>query len=223
MTTIVPAVILGLAGSLHCVAMCGPLVALSQRGRSPWRLVPYHAGRLFVYAVLGLLAGSLGASLADAGFGRGVAIIAGLALLVQAFSASSWVARGPLGQTLGAFVSSGVGAAGRWLRRHDIQAPFALGALNGLLPCGLLYAALTASMGLGDRQAAAGFMIAFGLGTTPLLAFVGVAFDRLASGVPIRVRRAAPIVIAAVGLLLLWRGLGVGTPGDASAHMHHMH
>ena len=58
----------GLAGSLHCVGMCGPiLLGFSEldgtpgsRGRTAWGFLWYHAGRIWTYAVLGLLAGTLG-------------------------------------------------------------------------------------------------------------------------------------------------------------------
>ena len=49
---------LGIAGSLHCVAMCGPLVlAAAPRGR---RAAWYHAGRWSVYVAMGVAAGALG-------------------------------------------------------------------------------------------------------------------------------------------------------------------
>lgn len=207
MTTLVAAVALGLAGSLHCVAMCGPLVALA--GRSPRRMLQYHAGRLTAYAAIGLLAGLVGAGVAHAGFGRGLSIAAGAGLLLQALSASAWVSGGVVGRRVAQAASHVVGTAGAWLRRHGVQGPFTVGALSGLLPCGLLYAAITAAVGLGSAALAVGFMLAFGLGTLPLLALVGIAAERFAAHTPVRLRRAGPLMLAALGLLLVVRGLAM--------------
>jgi sulfite exporter TauE/SafE len=104
-----------------------------------------------------------------------------------------------------------------WLRRHGIQGPFALGALNGLLPCGLVYAALTAAAGLGSLPQAVGFMVAFGLGTAPVLVFLGLASGAVTARVPVRIRRAAPAMLAIVGVLLIVRGLRMPAAHDHAA------
>ena len=66
----------GLAGSLHCVGMCGPiLLGLSRRlpeGRSfSSDALAYHLGRLWTYALLGLAAGAFGLRLERAWGGPG--------------------------------------------------------------------------------------------------------------------------------------------------------
>src|SRR5690606_38240153 len=109
------------------------------------------------------------------------------------------------------------GAVAAWLRRRGIQGPVALGALNGLLPCGLVYAALTAAAGLGSLPQAVGFMVAFGLGTAPVLVFLGLASGAVPARVPVRIRRAAPAMLAIVGVLLIVRGLRMPVPHDHAA------
>ncbi|TMQ22619.1 MAG: hypothetical protein E6J90_12105 [Deltaproteobacteria bacterium] len=81
------AAILGssLAGSLHCVAMCGPLVGLHGGARS-LRLALIHAlGRLTTYGALGALAGLVGSAVDVAGHLAAVqhvaAIVAGGAIV----------------------------------------------------------------------------------------------------------------------------------------------
>jgi uncharacterized protein len=246
MTTLLAGLALGVVGSGHCGALCGPLVLLatpragaSDAGgrvsatRLAWHAALYHGGRIATYVVLGLAAGVAGSAVARVGFGRTLALAAGAALLVQALTASRLVR----GRLHGVGVVSGrvtraLGSAGGWMRAHRVQGPVVFGALNGLLPCGLLYAALTAAAGLGDVTQAVTFMAAFGAGTTPLLAVIGVASGTLAPYVPLTVRRAAPVALALVGVLLIARGVTVphaahGGVHDAAASVeapaHHGH
>ncbi|MEO5819202.1 MAG: sulfite exporter TauE/SafE family protein, partial [Vicinamibacteraceae bacterium] len=83
MTEMVAALVLGLASSVHCAAMCGPLVmALHASGAGSFRRnALHHAGRLATYVSLGLVAGGLGHLAVVAGFGRGLAVVAGCLLL----------------------------------------------------------------------------------------------------------------------------------------------
>ena len=74
MTILTPALLLGLAGSLHCVGMCGPLLlALPLDAAGKWQvlrqMLVYHSGRILTYAVLGVLFGLLGKGLAVVGLG----------------------------------------------------------------------------------------------------------------------------------------------------------
>lgn len=217
MITVLAGFALGVAGSAHCAAMCGPLVMLAGARRFPpgasstagWvgRALRYHGGRVLVYGALGALAGAAGGAAARAGFGRALAMIAGVALLVQAGAALPRVSAGRLAGWLAGSVARLVAAVAAWLRRRGVQGSFALGALNGLLPCGLVYAAMTAAAGLGSLPQAVGFMLAFGLGTAPVLVLVGLASGAITARVPVRIRRAAPAVLAIVGLLLIVRGL----------------
>ena len=208
--------VLGAAGSGHCAAMCGPLVALSNpRGETTGRVashaVLYHSGRLLTYVVLGSLIGVTGSVLASAGLGRALALAAALAVLLQAVAA--WHAfRGGSHSALGALITRAIGRTGGWMRRHHVTGPAAFGALTGLLPCGLVYAALTAAAGMGTIADSAIFMLSFGLGTVPLLATVGLSAERLERRVPLRLRKAAPLALAVVALLLIMRATGGPMP-----------
>jgi uncharacterized protein len=235
MTELLGGLAFGLLGSAHCVAMCGPLVALAGRVPADGSQTPlsrvrvmlrYHLGRLGVYLLLGSLVGGVGVSLAQAGFGRALAFAAGGLLLAQALTASSWIAGRPVTRWSSGLVVRVVGMASGWLRRRGQQGPLVLGALTGLLPCGLLYAALTAATGFGSLRGAMAFMMAFGVGTLPLLAIVALASDRLTAHAPVRLRRAGPVALAVVGVLLIVRGAGVSHAGhgdgaaDSAPHVH---
>jgi sulfite exporter TauE/SafE len=203
--------LLGVSGSVHCAAMCGPLVAVAARGRrvSRWRgRATYHAGRMGVYLLLGAAAGASGAAIASRGFGRGLAVVAGLALIAQACVASGAV-RGGIATTATGRLAGAVSRAAGWLRRHGLARPSVMGALNGLLPCGLVYAALIAAAGTGGVPSASALMIGFGVGTLPALLGVGVvsALAAARSGPVVR-RVAVPAALGVAGLVLIARGLG---------------
>jgi sulfite exporter TauE/SafE len=176
----------GLGGSaLHCAGMCGPFVlgqvmADAQGiGRSAsygeWRrlagaaLGPYHLGRLTTYVALGGVAGAA-MSIIPAGESLGwlsasmLVLGAGLMLTQAAGLAFGTAApQAPFVRRLAApFTAS---------RRPSAR--FALGLALGLLPCGLIYAALSAAAGTGSALQGALAMASFGLGTTPALIAVG--------------------------------------------------
>jgi hypothetical protein len=86
-----------------------------------------------------------------------------------------------------------------------------VGLLNGLLPCGFVYAALATALTAGNVPQSMFFMAAFGLGTGP--AMLGVSLvGRVASAAwRARLQRLVPYGLALVGLLLIVRGLGLGS------------
>ena len=143
MSALLAGIGIGLAGSVHCVAMCGPLLAaVAPRGR---RAALHHAGRGSVYILLGVGAGLAGAGMNAAGLGRWWAFSLAILVLLQAASkigtirvigTPGWIAR----------VTRSSSAAIRSLaHRHPVAGAFGMGAMNGLLPCGLVYAATAAA------------------------------------------------------------------------------
>jgi uncharacterized protein len=140
---LVAAALAGLAGSPHCVAMCGAgCAALTREGR--WRSLAFQAGRLTGYATLGaIVAASAGALQWSASH----------AAVLKPFWAMLHVAVIMLGLSL-----VWLGAQPAWVERASQRVwqglrmrtlpvdrahwPFAAGVLWAALPCGLLYAAL---------------------------------------------------------------------------------
>lgn len=218
----VSGLVLGAAGSGHCATMCGPLVALANprgnhtqaasAGQLARHALLYHGGRLSTYVALGALIGLTGSAFASAGLGRALAFAAAGAVLLQAVAA--WHAfRGGSRSAFGALITRAIGRAGAWMRHHQITGPAAFGALTGLLPCGLVYAALTAAAGFGNVTDSALFMFMFGMGTVPLLATVGLSAERIERRIPGRLKKVAPFALAAVAVLLIIRASG--------GHMNH--
>ncbi|MFD2232745.1 sulfite exporter TauE/SafE family protein [Phaeospirillum tilakii] len=221
----------GLIGSLaHCSLMCGPLVlaqVMARLGAIPAgpggelrrlagaALLPYHAGRLLTYAGLGALAAAGAGLLRDLPaaryVGAGLLALAALLLALQAL---------PRAGVAGFAV---IGFGGGWARRLGplLAAPtgrrgLLLGLALGLLPCGLVYAALAAAAATGDPGRGALAMAAFGLGTVPMLAVIALLGEGLAGHWRQRLRRVAPLLLLVnagwLGLLAVRLALGEGGP-----------
>lgn len=223
-TTVLAGAVLGLAGSAHCAGMCGPLLlVVLGRGRGPghtaWRAtLLYHLGRISMYTLLAVPAGYAGRELAVGGSGRVLAVVAGGLLLLAATGAGwhKWLL--PLSQAWSnAVIHAGMKAT--TLTRRCPHAGYAvLGLVNGVLPCGLVYAAVTAAAASGTVAGSIAFMSGFGAGTIPALMAVTLAGASISPGLRRRLRFAGPSVVVLAGLLLIMRGV---IPDSSSAQPHH--
>ena len=187
---VLPLFLAGLSGSaLHCVGMCGPFVlgqVMNDAGRldpamryGEWRrlagaaLLPYHLGRMVTYSALGAVAGAATALFASTeafGWLSGLMLLLGAGfMLMQAFGLTLGAAtpQAPVIRRLAAPLTAAM---------HPM-ARFALGAVLGFLPCGLIYGALGAAAGTGSVLQGATVMAAFSLGTMPAL--IAVAWGGL--------------------------------------------
>jgi sulfite exporter TauE/SafE len=212
-----------LAGSLHCVAMCGPLIGLSA-GRQSLSLALAHAlGRLTTYAALGALAGVVGGAVDLAGHLAAVqhvaAIAAGVAIVAWGLRGIA-IARGR--------VSAGTAGGALFRRglvqirgRRTAQRAWLVGVLTGLLPCGWLWAFVVSAAGTASPTAGAGVMAVFWLGTVP--AMTGAL--TLGGAVLATVRRRMPVISACVLIVLGVATLAVrwhnaGAVGVNAPHCH---
>lgn len=222
------AFILGLAGSLHCIGMCGPLILalpLGQAGKIRSWLI-YHGGRVLTYAAMGLFFGLLGKGLMLAGIQKGLSIGAGILMIALAFTA--W----RLEQLVNAlpgfarFTRSVQHRMGTVLREHPKGAVLSMGLLNGLLPCGMVYAALAGAIAAGGAREGAFYMVLFGAGTTPLLLATTVWGRAFSTDVRRRFRLLQPLLMTAAGAILILRGLNLDLslfesavpPADVECH-----
>ncbi|RYF98708.1 MAG: sulfite exporter TauE/SafE family protein, partial [Chitinophagaceae bacterium] len=162
--------IMGGVGSLHCVGMCGPIaLSLPAVNSSPSSrflgTLLYNAGRVFSYAVLGAILGLIGYSFVIMGFQRWLTITVGVGMLIFLFLPSRFRNRGgsskimaPLRQRIA-----------KMYAQPTYVSLFSIGVLNGLLPCGLVYAALAVAVAGGSIGTSSLFMAAFGAGTLPMM------------------------------------------------------
>ncbi len=232
--SLLPIFLIGLLGGVHCVGMCGgivsafavatprrpfPVAVATMNGLpaavadSGARVLAFNAGRIGSYMAAGAFAGLVGS-------------VPALINVAVVQTAAYWLANLmliALGLTL-MNVWHGLArieAVGRVAWRHvqplmrrllPVQTPlqaFALGALWGWVPCGMVYSVLMTALLTGSATQGAQVMLAFGLGTLPLLFTMGVAGTSIQPWLQKRaVRRVAGLLVLAFGLLGLVR---VGT------------
>jgi sulfite exporter TauE/SafE len=207
--------LLGLLASPHCMTMCGPLSWQAQSG-IPLRTLPYftglyHIGRIGVYLAMGKAIGALAHWTA---LTHAAGIAAGVFLLYTAVT--QWRDQQrccPTARLLGLpLVKRRWGLAGPWYFRA-----IGLGALNGALPCGMVYAAILAAASFeGPLQEL--YLVGFGLATlVPLLTF-RYLWRRLVS-FPAFKWVQGTLVFLVAGWMLLQGINGLLRPTEYGAHM----
>jgi len=207
------AFILGLFGSLHCAGMCGPLaLALPVTGGKPASFfagrLAYNLGRIVTYCVLGLAFGLIGKTLGLAGIQRWVSIALGVALLAGLFTSRKLALWRPITLLVDRLKS----AMGALLRRRSADALLVLGLLNGLLPCGLVYVACAGAVATGDLFSGAFYMLAFGLGTVPMMLAISLSGKLVPFSLRTRLLKAVPLAVFILGTVLILRGMSLGIP-----------
>jgi len=98
------------------------------------------------------------------------------------------------------------------LQRRTFRSLALLGALNGLLPCGLVYVALAGAVSRGSLAAGILFMALFGLGTMPTMLAVSLSGRILPLAFRSKLRAAIPVGVCLLAMLLILRGLALGIP-----------
>jgi sulfite exporter TauE/SafE len=189
MIPLAAAFVAGVAGSLHCIAMCGGIVgALGLRARRAatgarevdarlglfLHTACYQTGRIAGYAALGALAGAVGAGAATLlhleSIARAMRIAAGLVMLALALRALfGWRLLGGV-ERVGATIWARLAPRARGLRSSGLAGSLLLGAVWGFMPCGLVYSMLLFATLSGGAAAGALTMLAFAAGTLPALA-----------------------------------------------------
>jgi len=177
-----------LAGSPHCVAMCGGFASAAGGGKGT---AAWHAGRLLSYASLGAVAGAAGNVLPGGGW-----IATAVAIVMLAWFAARLAGVGPAAH----LTLPGLGRAGAFLaRRGGLGARVLFGMLTGLLPCGLVWSSLALSVAAGTPLLGAGVMATAWLGTLPALSVAAGALRRLSRARP-HTRGALAVGVFAIGL-----------------------
>jgi uncharacterized protein len=219
-----------LLGSVHCAAMCGAFVCFyagSPAGRATprdWRPhTAYNAGRLVSYVALGAIFGTLGGAFDRAGtlvgIARAAAIVSGTAMVLWGV-ATLLALRGVRIPSVG--FEALRPALGSVLLRVGDWSPtgraVTTGLVTTLLPCGWLYAFAAVAAGTGSATRGVVTMIAFWVGTLPMMIAVGVGAQRVFG----RFRRGLPAMSAAavvvIGLLAIFGRMQ--PPDDAPTHRH---
>jgi sulfite exporter TauE/SafE len=214
---IISAFALGFASGFHCVGMCGP-IALSM-GLSKNQAINFHLqnftynfGRIITYSFMGAVLGFVGEGFHIAGFQQILSIIVGILLIVMSFfsfGGGDFAAKIPF--LTKKFLYIKIFLAG-FLQKVDYKSRFLTGILNGFLPCGMVYMALTASIAAGGIWQGALFMTIFGLGTFPFMFFVVILGNLMTTAFRLKILKIIPIMMIILGSLFILRGLEIGIP-----------
>ncbi|QHF04176.1 sulfite exporter TauE/SafE family protein [Pseudomonas asturiensis] len=180
------ALILGLLGGGHCLGMCGGLMGAltlaiprEQRGQRLRLLMAYNLGRIVSYAIAGFFSGMVGWAVANSPGATTMRVVAALLLVAMGLYLAGWwsglthIER--LGRGLWRHLQP---IATRLLPISSIPRALLLGALWGWLPCGLVYSTLLWAASQGNAIDSALLMLAFGVGTWPVLLATGLAAER---------------------------------------------
>ncbi|KIQ27336.1 MULTISPECIES: sulfite exporter TauE/SafE family protein [Pseudomonas syringae group] len=206
------ALVLGLLGGGHCLGMCGGLMGAltlaiprEQRARRMQLLMAYNLGRIVSYAIAGFFSGLVGWAVANSPGATTLRVVAALLLIAMGLYLAGWwsgltrIER--LGRGLWRYLQP---FATRLLPISSIPRALLLGALWGWLPCGLVYSTLLWAASQGNAIDSALLMLAFGLGTWPVLLATGLAAERTTALLRRRsVRTAGGVLVILFGLWTL--------------------
>jgi uncharacterized protein len=210
------AFVMGLAGSLHCIGMCGPL-ALSlpvSHANNLSRVTGgtiYNLGRVTSYAVLGLIFGTVGKFLIASHWQSRLSLALGIIILLYLFIPKKYLHFSKQTVFSKPFLLLR-SQLGKLFQSKKTSSLLFIGILNGLLPCGLVYLALTSSVITGSSLNGGLFMMFFGLGTFPVMLATIIMGNYLNQQVRLKISRALPVLLFIMGALLVLRGLELGIP-----------
>jgi sulfite exporter TauE/SafE len=212
----ISAIVLGGISSFHCVGMCGAIAfSLPTQhmadAKKVFAILLYNFGRITTYSLLGIIFGLLGRQISLAGFQQWFSIIAGIIVLMIVIQ--SFLKR-PVFHLPGynAISASITKLISKFVGKPSLSGIYFLGAVNGLLPCGLVYMAITGALATGTVGGATGFMAAYGLGTLPAMFLLSYFHFMIGIAARNTMKRAIPFVVATMGVLLVLRGLNLNIP-----------
>jgi len=208
---------LGFASGFHCIGMCGPIalsMGLTKKQSTNFYLqnLTYQFGRITTYSILGGILGIIGEGFEMVGFQQYLTIAVGILLIFMAvfsFGGKDFASKLPF---LSSFLFKVKMKLSKLLQKADYRSRYATGLLNGLLPCGMVYMALTASLAAGGIVQSAGFMALFGLGTLPFMFLVVLVGNLMTSALRLKILKIVPVMMIILGGLFILRGMELGIP-----------
>lgn len=206
---------IGLAGSFHCIGMCGPLALslplnYSNRFKRIAAISLYNLGRSLTYFSLGLLFGVIGSSVSLIGYQQALSIVLGSLILFAVVFGSKLSLHLPLVARVNQRIKTILSRL--LLSEKKLHSYLLIGLVNGLLPCGLVYLAIASAIATGTVLGGGFLMLAFGFGTVPLMFGLMVAGRHISLAVRQNMRRLVPVFVGIMAGLMILRGLNLGIP-----------
>jgi sulfite exporter TauE/SafE/plastocyanin domain-containing protein/copper chaperone CopZ len=207
--------VIGLFTSLHCVGMCGGLMlsqSIGKEGDSKLSAilpaVSYNAGRILSYTLLGGIVGAIGSVISfSLSLKAGLTVFAGVFMIAMGLNMA------------GFSMFRNIQIKLPWSKctsENKSRAPFSVGFLNGLMPCGPLQTMQLYALGSGSALKGAMAMFIFAVGTAPLMLVFGSVTGFLSKGYTQKILKFSGVLVLALGIIMADRGLamaGVEIPG----------
>lgn len=214
MAILISAFVLGLAGSLHCVGMCGPIVlALPLHGNTfiqkTYGGALYNLGRTTTYAIMGAIFGLVGQGLKLVGFQQVVSVIMGSLMIISVLFPGLFKMQYDLQKSSFKLVGKLKKTIADMFSVRTFKSLYIIGLLNGLLPCGLVYIAIAGAIATANFTMGVWYMILFGLGTIPMLLAIGLAGNMASVALRRKINRLIPVLVVLVGIFFILRGLNL--------------
>jgi sulfite exporter TauE/SafE len=204
---------IGLFGSIHCIGMCGPLAFAIPASDNKWLLIAdkvlYNLGRVLTYSLLGLLIGFAGRQLWIYGAQQVISLVSGSLIILA--GTTRLFRLSVAGQGILSRLFSPINKLLTYALQHRFG-NFAVGVINGLLPCGFVYLALAGAVTTDSPITAATYMLWFGLGTFPLMFIAMVSTGFVTPSVRRRINGAIPYLMVCIGFWFVFRGLNLNIP-----------
>ena len=214
--------LIGLLTSIHCVAMCGG-INLSQcvphaRIKNDNKManlrpgILYNAGRVISYTIVGGIVGALGSVISFSGTAKGiVAVAAGIFMVIMGLNMLNlfpWLRK--LNPRMPKIFARKIN------EQKKSNSPLYVGLLNGLMPCGPLQAMQLYALSTGDPVQGAISMLAFSLGTVPLMFGLGAISSFLSKKFTSKMMTASAVLVLILGIFMFSNGIslsGIALPG----------
>ena len=202
--------VVGALTSIHCVGMCGGIMlsqTMSKESTSKFDSIKpallYNLGRVVSYTVIGGIIGALGSVLSLSVQAKSaLQIFAGVFMIIMGFNMTGF----PLFRKLQIHLPwSSCSIASK----KKIKAPFLVGILNGLMPCGPLQSMQLYALGTGSAITGALSMLMFSIGTVPLMLTFGALSGLLSRGYTKKLLKFSGILIIVLGIIMGNRGLAL--------------
>lgn len=212
------AFLLGFFGSLHCVAMCGPIAIMLPTNKEnsffiSVQSLSYHIGRVVTYAIIGFVIGALAKYITHLfHWQQHLSVLAGLFIILMGVFPNIKSSNSKFSKHIFRLTSIAKIKLGLTLKKKGFLSFLAIGFFNGWLPCGLVYVAALGALASPSALEGAIYMTSFGLGTIPLLGVAQYFGFLVKSSTLQKLRRYLPVLLIIIGILFVLRGLGLHIP-----------
>jgi len=213
----VAALVFGFFTSFHCIGMCGPIAIALPLKKNSWyskviSSLLYNFGRTITYGFLGAIFGLLGKGFKMSGFQSWVSIIVGILMILSVIFPVLFKQKQYLDRIMYSYVGKMISAFRKLFQKSSYWSLFVIGLLNGLLPCGPIYAAIMLAIVGGGILSGSLYMILFGIGTIPIMLSLNLIGHTISIGMRNKIRKIVPVFIVIIGILFILRGLHLGIP-----------